>query len=203
MWGGINMEDLKWIDLVNGESDVDADDINKLAKYIKELNENKPDKNDVAIDVDDKLSADSLNPVQNKVVTKALGEKVDKEDGKGLSTNDYTDEDKEKLNNIEDGANKTVVDSELSETSTNPVQNKVLIKALDNYANALKGTASGEVIRVDDVSPLEHELKVMVKNKNLIPQPYNYNNIDYKSGDVYEQNGITYTINDDYSITMI
>lgn len=99
MWGGINMEDLKWIDLVNGKSDVEADDINKLAKYIKELNENKPDKNDVTIDVDDKLSADSLNPVQNKVVTYALGEKVDKEDGKGLSSNDFTDDLKTRLEN--------------------------------------------------------------------------------------------------------
>lgn len=35
--------------------------------------------------------------------------KVDKEDGKGLSTNDYTDTEKSKLNGIEAGANKYVL----------------------------------------------------------------------------------------------
>ena len=53
-------------------------------------------------------------------------EKVNKEKGKGLSHNDFTDADKKKLDGIDDGANKTVIDSELSETSTNPVENKVI-----------------------------------------------------------------------------
>lgn len=43
---------------------------------------------------------------------------------------------------------------------------------LDNLSNALKNTASGEVIRVDDVSPVEHNVKVKVQGKNLIPLPY-------------------------------
>ena len=58
--------------------------------------------------------------------TTQLDTKVDKVTGKGLSTNDYTTEDKEKLAAIEDGANKTVVDAALSATSTNPVQNKAV-----------------------------------------------------------------------------
>ena len=58
--------------------------------------------------------------------TTQLDTKVDKVTGKGLSTNDYTTEDKEKLAAIEDGANKTVVDAALSATSTNPVQNKIV-----------------------------------------------------------------------------
>ena len=58
--------------------------------------------------------------------TTQLDTKVDKVTGKGLSTNDYTTKDKEKLAAIEDGANKTVVDAALSATSTNPVQNKVV-----------------------------------------------------------------------------
>lgn len=51
--------------------------------------------------------------------------------GKGLSTNDYTTAEKEKLAGIEAQANKTTVDSALSGTSTNPVQNKVVKSALD------------------------------------------------------------------------
>lgn len=46
-------------------------------------------------------------------------------------------QDKVKLAGIEEGANKTIVDSALNTTSTNPVQNKVIKAALDeNYADA-------------------------------------------------------------------
>ena len=58
--------------------------------------------------------------------TTQLDTKVDKVTGKGLSTNDYTTVEKEKLAAIEEGANKTIVDTSLSSTSTNPVQNKVV-----------------------------------------------------------------------------
>lgn len=43
----------------------------------------------------------------------------------------YTQEEKTKLGTIEEGANKTVVDSALSSTSENPVQNKVVNTALN------------------------------------------------------------------------
>lgn len=62
----------------------------------------------------------------NFATTTDLNAKVDKVTGKGLSTNDYTTAEKDKLAAIEDGANKTIVDTALSSTSTNPVQNKVI-----------------------------------------------------------------------------
>ena len=83
-----------------------------------------------ALAVDDTLSETSTNPVQNKVITLALSEKVDKEVGKILTSNDFTDELKDKLDNIEVGANKTIIDTELSDTSNNPVENKVISVAL-------------------------------------------------------------------------
>lgn len=43
--------------------------------------------------------------------------------------------DKAKLNGIENGANKTIVDDTLSDTSTNPVQNKVVKGAIDTAKN--------------------------------------------------------------------
>lgn len=43
--------------------------------------------------------------------------------------------DKSKLDGIADGANKTIVDSSLSTTSTNPVQNKVIKTELDKKAD--------------------------------------------------------------------
>lgn len=67
--------------------------------------------------------------------------KVDKVDGKDLSSNDYTDAEKSKLGGIEEGANKTIVDSALSATSTNPVQNKVVKSAIDALSELVGDTA--------------------------------------------------------------
>ena len=50
-----------------------------------------------SVTVDAELSEDSENPVQNKIVTKALNTKVSQIEGKTLSTNDYTDIDKAKV----------------------------------------------------------------------------------------------------------
>lgn len=75
------------------------------------------------------LTNDS-NFVTQANLNEGLNGKVDKVDGKVLSTNDYTTTEKNKLAGIEAGANKTVVDTALSSTSTNPVQNKVVNTAL-------------------------------------------------------------------------
>lgn len=64
-----------------------------------------------------------------------INEKVTKEEGKGLSTNDFTNDQKTKLENVEEGANKTVVDTALNAESTNPAQNKVVTEALGSKAN--------------------------------------------------------------------
>lgn len=58
------------------------------------------------ITVDDALSDTSTNPVQNAAITAELNKKVNAETGKGLSTNDYTTTDKDKLSGIESGAQK-------------------------------------------------------------------------------------------------
>lgn len=70
-------------------------------------------------------------------IVSKLGEKVNKVEGKDLSTNDYTTAEKEKLVGIEDGATKTVIDDELSNTSTNPVQNQVISAAIDELSVVL------------------------------------------------------------------
>lgn len=50
--------------------------------------------------------------------------------------------DKSKLDNIEDGANKTTVDASLSSTSENPVQNKTIYSALQGKAGTSTATSS-------------------------------------------------------------
>lgn len=50
--------------------------------------------------------------------------------------------DKNKLNAIENGANKTTVDSSLSSTSTNPVQNKVIYSSITTINSTLNNKAN-------------------------------------------------------------
>ena len=148
------------------------------------------------ITIDSELSSTSLNPVQNKVINAALEHKVDKVAGKGLSTEDYTTAEKNKLRDIAPNAEANVnpdwnatsgksqilnkptiptvdvtkayvdnalttkadlvngnvplsqlpeipssitIDSSLSSTSTNPVQNKVINTALGNKVDKVPG----------------------------------------------------------------
>lgn len=92
------------------------------------------------------------------------------------------------------------------EDTTNNVKSYVN----NNFANALKGSASGEAVRLTDVSPLEHEIKIKLTaesnysdfsgvtlkryGKNLLPYPY--------SDTTKTVNGITFTDNGDGSVTI-
>ena len=58
--------------------------------------------------------------------------------------------DKQKLDGIATGANKTVVDSALSSTSTNPVQNKVINNALYGKANSSHTHAQSDVTGLEN-----------------------------------------------------
>lgn len=53
--------------------------------------------------------------------------------------------DKAKLDGVEEGANKTTVDSALSDTSTNPVQNKAVKGALDDKANSEHSHSASDI----------------------------------------------------------
>ena len=104
-----------------------------------------------ATTVDSALSSTSENPVQNKVINTALAGKVDTVSGKGLSSNDYTDAEKTKLAGIAEGATAVTVDSALSATSENPVQNKVVKSALDGKVD----TVSGKGLSTEDYTTAE------------------------------------------------
>lgn len=51
--------------------------------------------------------------------------------------------DKTKLNSVENGATKTIVDTAMSDTSTNPVQNKVIKKYIDDHSSGSSSGGSG------------------------------------------------------------
>lgn len=107
--------------------------------------------------VDSSLSSSSTNPVQNKVVNSALNGKansshshsitdvtnlqssLDSKAGTSIATTSanglMSSSDKTKLNGIATGATKVTVDTSLSSSSTNPVQNKVINTALNDKTN--------------------------------------------------------------------
>lgn len=93
--------------------------------------------------VDSTLSSTSTNPVQNKVINSNLttiNSELSKKATKDVATTSanglMSSTDKGKLDGIAAGANKTVVDSELNTSSTNPVQNKAIKNALDGKADS-------------------------------------------------------------------
>lgn len=61
--------------------------------------------------VDATFSTTSTNPVQNKVINAALNDKVDKVAGKGLSTEDFTTTEKNKLSGISESAKDNVIEA--------------------------------------------------------------------------------------------
>lgn len=84
-----------------------------------------------------------------------LGTKVDKVEGKGLSTNDFTTEEKNKLATIESGATKTIVDDVLNTSSTNPVQNAAVANAVNDINNRLGESSISDQIAAY-AAPLSH-----------------------------------------------
>ena len=103
------------------------------------------------IQIDDALSEESENPVQNKVITEALKEKVDKVEGKQLSTEDFTTALKEKLEGLK---------------AFDPTKINNAIKELQDFVNALVNGDATEAIEslnevlaflrgIDDTASLE------------------------------------------------
>ena len=95
--------------------------------------------------VDAELDAASANPVQNKAVKVALDGKA----GTAVATTSanglMSATDKTKLDGVEDGATKTIVDDAMSDTSTNPVQNKAVKAALDGKLSTRGGEISASL----------------------------------------------------------
>ena len=68
-----------------------------------------------------------------------LDDKVDKVTGMGLSQNNFTNTLKNKLDGIEAGANKTVVDDYMAALQTNPVEGGVIYQALNSKVDKVAG----------------------------------------------------------------
>lgn len=76
-----------------------------------------------------------------------------------------------KLENIDDGANKTVVDSSLSSSSTNPVQNKAVNSALNGKSNTGHDHTSDEIHYAYDQNV---SVTTILENKAAKNHTHNY-----------------------------
>lgn len=117
---------------------------------------NKPEYSDV-VDIE-KLN-DNFDTIDSKLSQKA----TEATDGLMLAT------DKKKLNGIENGANKTIVDDVLSSSSTNPVQNKIVNEALNERFPKAGGGITGDVTMLKrlDVNGVLDVHETMLAEKDI------------------------------------
>lgn len=85
--------------------------------------------------------------------------------------NRYVYDHEKKLENIDDGANKTVVDSSLSSSSKNPVQNKVVNSALNGKSNTGHEHTSDEIHYAYDQNV---SVTTILENKAAKNHTHNY-----------------------------
>ena len=139
----------------------------------------------------DKVTSEKLNKIEQGIV-----DKVDKETGKTLSTNDFTDAYKTKLEGIEANADKTTIDATLTSYGA-AADAKATGNAIQNIENDLDGK----------VATIESNLDGKVENlKSLVGTPlkantasamtdtskiyvYTGNESGYTNGDWYYHDG--------------
>lgn len=90
---------------------------------------------------------------------------------KQSSVNGFVYDHEKKLENIDDGANKTVVDSSLSSSSKNPVQNKVVNSALNGKSNTGHEHTSDEIHYAYDQNV---SVTTILENKAAKNHTHNY-----------------------------
>lgn len=98
------------------------------------------------------------------------------------SVNCYVYDHEKKLENIDDGANKTVVDSSLSSSSKNPVQNKVVNSALNGKSNTGHEHTSDEIHYAYD-----QNVSVTTILENKAPKHHTHDDRYYTEAEIDEK----------------
>lgn len=96
--------------------------------------------------------------------------------------NCYVYDHEKKLENIDDGANKTVVDSSLSSSSKNPVQNKVVNSALNGKSNTGHEHTSDEIHYAYD-----QNVSVTTILENKAPKHHTHDDRYYTEAEIDEK----------------
>lgn len=98
------------------------------------------------------------------------------------SVNGFVYDHEKKLENIDDGANKTVVDSSLSSSSKNPVQNKVVNSALNGKSNTGHEHTSDEIHYAYD-----QNVSVTTILENKAPKHHTHDDSYYTEAEIDEK----------------
>lgn len=100
--------------------------------------------------------------------------KVDKETGKGLSTNDYTNNEKNKLQGIEAEANKTIINNTLTSDSITEALSAAQGKALKTLIDALQASISTSINNaiLEDNKKKYYVGKIVMDTANVNPATY-------------------------------
>lgn len=168
------MKELKKQDRTSSRLPTDTERKYKLGQI--ELTKEELDKLKSELVVDEYLSATSSNAIANKTVTNALNNKVTKEANKGLSSNDFTNEYKAKIDSLNGGSDGVVSLLDvypvgsiyMSVTNVNPatlfggtweqLKDRFLLGAGDTYTNGAKGGEAKHTLTIDEMPTHNHEI---------------------------------------------
>jgi len=176
-----------------------VDDNNNLTFTLSNGNVISAGKINAVTIVDTALSTSSSNPVENKVITNALNNKVDKESGKGLSTEDFTTAEKDKLSNIEDNAQVNVIEKLIINGTEATVTDKavaltLITSAVSNLQNYYLKTETYTKTEIEDL--IGSTVGVTIEIVEELPTEGQSNVIYFlptETTDVYSQ--YLYTVN--------
>lgn len=133
------------------------------------------------IKVDSALSITSTNPVQNKIITEALNNKVNVIEGMGLSSNDFTDEHKNRVETITENAEENIIES----ISVNGIQQEIIDKNVNLKIEASISDEDKQAIESNTAARHTHSNKTVLDGITS-SKVSRWNNVAY-----YESGGST------------
>lgn len=189
------MGEFVWKDKQDGVDDVLAEDINKLAHGMVALFQDKH--NHANKNVLEKVTEDHLSKAEN---SEQKGNKNVPNGYAGLDEDGLIHEEQVPKSiardvAVEKLANKGQPDgyTPLNEEAVVPDEHLPITRERTLLSNALKGTASGAVVALNDVSPVEHEVECVVRSKNAIIYPFISSDGTYAGDESVEDSGVEIT----------
>lgn len=149
--------------------------LDKFYYKITKINELLGGKSDIGHNHDERYYTETETDGIINGLSNQINEKADKSVVTTSANGLMSKEDKSKLDGIATEANKTVVDSSLSSSSTNPVQNKVVNNALNGKAN------SSHTHSISNITNLQSALD---EKAHLV---HNHDNLYYTEAEIDEK----------------
>lgn len=149
--------------------------LDKFYYKITKINELLSGKSDIGHNHDERYYTETETDGIINGLSNQINEKADKSVVTTSANGLMSKEDKSKLDGIDDEANKIIVDSALSSSSTNPVQNKVVNSALDGKAN------SSHTHSISNITNLQSALD---EKAHLV---HNHDNLYYTEAEIDEK----------------